>query len=203
MCIRDRFISSCFCLYHLHRYEQICTYTYLAHICSYCICPDIHRYRQIWTCLRNMYHIRWKICTAVLAEWFGLSHGTGRSRDRFRVQTWEFFIFEERTGPPVLRTDLKPKIFFSKNLVFFLKMKFLDINIYAQICTDICRYEQIYANMNKYMHICTDKGLIQTDMHRYERIDRYKQAAVTAVTARLFVYCCWLLLTVAALTARS
>ena len=69
-------------------------------------------------------------------------------------------------------------------------MKFLDINRYAQICTDICRYEQIYADMNKYMHICTDKGLIQTDMHRYERIDRYKQAAVTAVTARLFVYCC-------------
>ena len=55
--------------------------------------------------------------------------------------------------------------------------------------------------MNKYMHICTDKGLIQTDMHRYERIDRYKQAAVTAVTARRLCTvadCCF-----AALTARS
>ena len=83
-------------------------------------------------------------CTAVLAEWLGLLHGTGRSRDRFRVQTWEFFIFEERTGQPVLRTDLKPKIFFSKKFGFFpIKMKFLDINIYAQICTDICIYARI------------------------------------------------------------
>ena len=94
------FVSSCFCLYHLHRYEQICTYTYLVHICSYCIRLNIHQYRQIWTCLRNMYHIRWKICTAMLAKWLGLLHGNGRSLNRFLVQTWEFSIFEERTGPP-------------------------------------------------------------------------------------------------------
>ena len=56
-----------------------------------------------------------KKCAAVLAEWLGLLRGTGRSRDRFRVQKWEFLIFEELTGPPVLRADLKPKFFFSKN----------------------------------------------------------------------------------------
>ena len=47
----------------------------------------------------------------MLAKWLGLLQGTGRSRDRFRVWTWEFSIFGERTGRPVLRADLKPKIF--------------------------------------------------------------------------------------------
>ena len=45
------FVSSCFCLYHLHRYEQICAYTYLVHICSYCIAriyTDIDRYEHVW-----------------------------------------------------------------------------------------------------------------------------------------------------------
>ena len=157
------FVSSCFCLYHLHRYEQIRTYTYLAHICSYCICQDRHRYRQIWTCFRNMYHIRWKICTAVLAKWLGLLHGTGRSRDRFWAQIWEFFIFEERTGPPVLRTDLKPKIFFSKNLVFSHQNEVFG---YKHICTD----------MHRYMYICTDIALIHADIGRYiPHIHRYAQ----------------------------
>ena len=65
---------------------------------------------------------------------------TGRSRDRFWAQIWEFFIFEERTGPPDLRMDLKPKIFFSKNLVFSHQNEVFG---YKHICTDMHRYMQI------------------------------------------------------------
>ena len=62
-----------------------------------------------------------------------------------------FLFFEERTGPPVLRTDLKPKIFFSKNLVFFHQNEVFG---YKHICTD----------MHRYMYICTDIALIHADI---------------------------------------
>jgi hypothetical protein len=79
------------------------------------------------------------------------------------LQTWEFFIFEERTGQPVLRTDLKPKIFFAKNLVFSPQNEVFG---YKHICTD----------MHRYKHICMDIALIHADIGGYiPDINRYAQ----------------------------
>ncbi len=54
--------------------------------------------------------------------------GTGRSLGRLLVRTCKLTIFEELTGPPALRTDLKRNVFFLKSRVISLKMKSRDIN---------------------------------------------------------------------------
>ncbi len=111
----NAFISVCICMYILHRFQrfkQIRSYTYLAHICSYWryqlptastlrrwplgwapnpytrICTCIDRYGQTWTCLGNMYHMRWKYaqqrwpsgyggCMALEGPWIDSGWGHG------------------------------------------------------------------------------------------------------------------------------
>ena len=116
------------------------------------IWTDMNRYWQIWTYFRNMYQTRWMIFTAESAQRLGLLHTPGRSWDRFRVWIREFWSFEERTGRPFLRTNLKLNFFFWKIKFFFEKLSFwiwTDMHRYAQICTDM----HIYAQIQTYKQI--------------------------------------------------
>jgi len=87
---------------------------------------------------------------------------------------------------------------------------FFWLFIYVYICLYLAAFVYITStDMSRFVHthillisVYIAYALIYTDIDRYEHVwEIYKQAAVTGLPWLL--YCCWLLLTVAALTARS
>ena len=120
-------------------------------------CTHKRAYAQIWTDIDRYEHVS-EICTRQ-GEWFSQRSqrkvlGSIPGVDKGILKFWGAY------RPAFSENELKLNFCFFEKLSFFIKkIKFLDMNRYAQICTD----------MHRYTNIWTDTGLIHTDINRYSR----------------------------------